>query len=202
VAVEARSRFSRLTAAMRDPRTRLLLVVVLLATTAFAAMEATLALLLSDRFGYDEAEAGYVFAFVGVVMAVVQGGLVGRLVERVGERPLIVFGLLLLTGGLALLGVGGWEATAILLAALALLAVGTGIQTPAVTSLVSRLAPASAQGTTLGVTQSTSSIGRIVGPVAGTALYAVDLGLPYLSGAAVMAAALCVALYYNAGDRR
>jgi DHA1 family tetracycline resistance protein-like MFS transporter len=202
VAAEARSRIARLTLAFRDPRTRLLLVVVLLATTAFAAMEATLALLLKDRFGYDESSAAYCFAFVGIVMAAVQGGLVGRLVERVGERPLIVFGLLLLTGGLALLGVGGWEATAILLAALALLAVGTGIQTPAVTSLVSRLAPASAQGTTLGVTQSTSSIGRIVGPVAGTALYAVDLGLPYLSGAAVMAAALCVALYYNAGDRR
>jgi multidrug resistance protein len=201
VAAEARSRIARLTLAFRDPRTRLLLVVVLLATTAFAAMEATLALLLKDRFGFDESSAAYCFAFVGVVMAAVQGGLVGRLVERVGERPLIVFGLLLLTGGLALLGVGGWEATAILLAALALLAVGTGIQTPAVTSLVSRLAPASAQGTTLGVTQSTSSIGRILGPVAGTALYAVDLGLPYLSGAAVMAAALCVALYYNSSHQ-
>lgn len=201
VAAEARSRIARLTLAFRDPRTRLLLVVVLLATTAFAGMEATLALLLKDRFGFDESSAAYCFAFVGIVMAAVQGGLVGRLVERVGERPLIVFGLLLLTGGLALLGVGGWEATAILLAALALLAVGTGLQTPAVTSLVSRLAPASAQGTTLGVTQSTSSIGRIVGPVAGTALYAVDLGLPYLSGAAVMAAALCVALYYNASHQ-
>ena len=201
VAAEARSRIARLTLAFRDPRTRLLLVVVLLATTAFAGMEATLALLLKDRFGFDESSAAYCFAFVGIVMAAVQGGLVGRLVERVGERPLIVFGLLLLTGGLALLGVGGWEATAILLAALALLAVGTGIQTPAVTSLVSRLAPASAQGTTLGVTQSTSSIGRIVGPVAGTALYAVDVGLPYLSGAAVMAAALCVALYYNASHQ-
>ena len=197
IAAEARSRFARLTAAFRERRTRLLLVVVLLATTAFAGMEATLALLLKDRFGFDESSAAYCFAFVGIVMAAVQGGLIGRLVDRVGERPLIVFGLVLLVAGLALLGIEGWQATAILLTALALLAVGSALQTPAVTSLVSRLTPVNLQGTTLGVTQSTSSIGRIVGPVAGTALYAVDLELPYLAGAAVMAVAVCVALYYN-----
>jgi DHA1 family tetracycline resistance protein-like MFS transporter len=197
-AAEARSRFARLTAALRDPRTRLLLVVMLLATTAFAAMEATLALLLKDRFDLDASRTAWLFAYVGVVMAVVQGGLVGRLVERVGERPLVVLGTALLAAALALLGLPLPASPALLLGALGLLAVGSGLQTPAATSLVSRLTPASQQGSALGVAQSMSAIGRIAGPLLGGFLYAFGWGLPYFAGAAIMTAALALALYYNA----
>jgi DHA1 family tetracycline resistance protein-like MFS transporter len=197
-ATEARSRLSRVAAALRDPRTRLLLVVVLLATTAFAAMEATLALLLKDRFSYDEAHAAWLFAFVGVVMAVVQGGLVGRLVERVGERPLVVAGTALLATALALIGLPLPASLGVLLAALALLAIGSGLQTPATTALVSRLTPAAQQGSALGVSQSMSALGRIAGPLLGGALYHFGWATPYYAGSAIMTAALAVAIYYNA----
>jgi MFS family permease len=197
VRVDAESRLTRLAAAWRDPRTRLLLVVTLLATIAFSAMEATLALLLNDRFGYDESAAGYFFAFVGIVMAIVQGALVGRLVARFGERPLVVAGLAILTAALALLAVPLWTSTAILLGALGLLAAGAGLQTPAVTALISRHAPPAAQGTTLGVGQSMSSIGRVLGPLLGGAVYAINVEAPYAAGAAIMAAAVLVAVYYN-----
>jgi MFS family permease len=197
-ATEARTRFGRLTAALRDARTRLLLVVILLATTAFAAMEATLALLLKDRFEFDASHTAWAFAYVGVVMAVVQGGLVARLVDRVGERPLVVFGTALLASALLLLGLPLPASLTLVLGALGLLALGSGLQTPATSALVSRLTPASQQGAALGISQSMSAIGRIAGPLLGGALYQFGWGLPYYVGAAVMATALVIAIYYNA----
>jgi len=161
-------------------------------------MEATLSLLLHDRFGYDEAHVGGLFAFVGVMIAIVQGGLVGRLVDRFGERPLVVFGTALLAIGLVLLGIPLPATLGVALAALGLLAVGNGLNVPATTALVSRLTPPSQQGSALGVTQSMSAIGRIAGPLLGGYLYHLGWGLPYYAGAAIMVAALAVALYYNA----
>ena len=195
---EAGTRFSRLTAALRSPETRLLLVVAMLTMTAFAAMEATLALLLKERFGFDQAGASFLFAFVGIVMAVVQGGLVGKMVDRLGERPLIVFGAALLATAFALLAAPLPATLGILLPALAMLSVGIGLHNPSVTGLVSRLTPASQQGSALGVTQSMSSIGRIVGPLVGGALYHFGWSLPYYAGAAIMVVALAFAVYYNA----
>jgi DHA1 family tetracycline resistance protein-like MFS transporter len=198
VGAEARSRFARLSAALRDPRTGLLLVVFLLVTTAFSIMEATLALLLRDRYGYGPSEAAYVFAFVGLVLAGVQGGLVGRLAARFGERPLIVFGAALLAGALALLAIPVAASLALLLVATAALAAGAGLHNPAATALVSRLAPPSTQGATLGVTQSMGALGRIAGPLLGGALYQAGWSAPYYFGAAVMAAAALLAAYYTA----
>jgi DHA1 family tetracycline resistance protein-like MFS transporter len=198
VAVEARSRFARLSVALRDPNTSLLLVVFLLVTTAFAIMESTLALLLRDRFAYGPSEVAYVFAFVGLVMAIVQGGLVGRLAERVGERPLILLGAGLLAVALCLLAAPLPASPGLLLGAVGILATGVALHNPSVTGLVSRLAPASAQGTTLGVTQSMGSLGRIAGPLLGGALYGAGWSAPYYFGAAVMAIAALLAAYYNA----
>ena len=131
-------------------------------------------------------------------MAVVQGALVGRLVEKAGERPLVVLGTVLLASALVLLGLPLPASLAVLLPAAALLAVGSGMHTPAVTALVSRLSPKTAQGTTLGVTQSMSSIGRIVGPLVGASLYHLGWSAPYYFGGGLMAVAALLALYYNA----
>ena len=198
IAVEARSRFARLSAALRNPSTGLLLVIFLLVTIAFAAMEATLALLLRDRFEFGPTEVAYVFTFIGIIIAAVQGGAVGWLSEKIGERPLILFGAGLLAIALALLGLPLPASLGLLLVALAILGVGAGVHNPAVTALVSRLTPASAQGTTLGVTQSMGSIGRIAGPLAGGALYHLGWSAPYYFGAAVIAVAVLLAAYYNA----
>jgi DHA1 family tetracycline resistance protein-like MFS transporter len=71
-------------------------------TAAFAGMETTFALLGRDRFGIGPAGIGAVFAGVGVVLAAVQGGLVGRLSRRYGDRNVAVAGALLLAAGLVI----------------------------------------------------------------------------------------------------
>jgi DHA1 family tetracycline resistance protein-like MFS transporter len=84
----SRPDFSHLVAALRHPSMGRLLAATFLATLAFVAMEATFALLGEHRFGLDPARLGLVFTYVGVVIVVVQGGLVGPLAARFGERTL------------------------------------------------------------------------------------------------------------------
>jgi DHA1 family tetracycline resistance protein-like MFS transporter len=101
-----------------------------------------------------------------LISVIVQGGLIGRLVKRFGELPLVVIGALCFSlslfavpyvgpaaGGLAGLLIGG-----------GIFALGNSLATPALTSLASKSVGESEQGTVLGVTQSVASLARAVGP--------------------------------------
>jgi predicted MFS family arabinose efflux permease len=170
---------------MRRPGIGPLLAIYLLVILAFSAMEATYAFLAQQRYGLTANGVSYVFAYIGVLMVIVQGGLIRRLTRRFGEKRLLVAGCILQAAALASLpythGLSG------LLAATAPLAVGQGLTTPSMTSLLSRASRAEAQGGTLGVGQSATALGRIVGPEAGTWSFARWFdGAPYLAGAALM----------------
>ena len=178
--------------ALRLPDLRRVLVLYFLFTVAFAVIQPTLSLFGQARFGLDDREVGYLFAFLGLVSAIVQGGLVRRLVPRFGEVRLIRLSGVPFVLGLTLLAVA--PSLPILLLALGILAVGYGGALPPVLGLVSRVAPDHVQGGVLGVGQSVGSLARIVGPLA--AGFAFDGGpaLPYLLGAVVAAGATILAL--------
>ena len=193
VARQKVSRLKALVAAVTRPGLPQLLVIFFLVTAAFSSFEATFALFGEKRFGFTPSNIGYVFAFVGVVLSVIQGGLVGRMAKRFGEQRLVPFGILALAVGLALLprvlSVPG------LLVACGLLAVGSGFNNPSISSLISRITSADDQGGVLGVSQSVSSLARIVGPFAGGAVYDRFGPLaPFTGAAAVMVVALFVAM--------
>ncbi|HEV2302247.1 MAG TPA: MFS transporter, partial [Stellaceae bacterium] len=137
-------------------------------------------------------QVGYVFAYVGMLSAVLQGGLIGRLAQRFGEERLVLAGLALLGFGLLLMPFArglDW-----LLLALAALAVGMGLTQPSLTALVSRRAGGEEQGEVLGVTQSVGSLSRVLGPMAAGWFFA-SLGRasPFWWEAALVAAALFLA---------
>ena len=67
----------------------LLLALYFIVTLAFSGFEATFALFSEAKFGFNTSTIGFVFAFIGVVLATVQGALVGRAVKKLGERRLI-----------------------------------------------------------------------------------------------------------------
>ena len=71
------------------PAPALLLALYFIVTAAFSGFEATFALFSERRFGFTVATIGYLFAFIGATLALVQGMLVGRVVRRVGEARLI-----------------------------------------------------------------------------------------------------------------
>jgi multidrug resistance protein len=179
--------------ALKRPTLVILLAIYFIVIMAFSAFEATFALFSEARFGYTAASIGFLFTFIGVVLAVVQGVLVGRVVKRVGERRLIPFAITSIAISIGMLPFV-WNVPG-LLVALALLAVGMGFNSPSITSMVSRLSDADDQGGILGLASSLASLGRVAGPAWGGYLYdRFGMTTPYLTASALLFIAFVVAL--------
>lgn len=185
---------SRLSAIQDSPHPRALLMVLLLYFLVFLAMtnlQVAFALLAQARLDWSPKQVGYVFALLGALGLVIQGGLIGPLSSVVGEVRLFVLGALLFSAGL--LGVSLAEHPWPLVGAVAVLGTGLGFVQPLLSSLASQAANPSLQGLTLGLAQSCGGLARTVGPVASGALYAaLGSSAPFTTGAcvALMAAVL------------
>lgn len=188
----AASRIELLRRSLGRPTLLVLLVLYFVISMAFSGFEATFALYSERRFGFTSANIGYVFAFVGTVLAVVQGVLVGRVVPMIGERRLIPLAVAVIALGLLLVPLAA--SVPLLLAACGTLALGMGFNGPSLSSMVSRLTDPNDQGAVLGLAQSLASLGRVVGPAWGGLLFD-HFGprMPYFSAAAIMATAFLVA---------
>jgi DHA1 family tetracycline resistance protein-like MFS transporter len=173
--------------ALRRPALKPLVAVLFVTTAVFAGMEATFALWTERALDWGPRAVGLSFAYAGVIAAIVQGGLIGRLSRRFGEDRLLRAGILVLIAGFLLLPLSG--GTVSLLAAMTLLAAGFGLTSPSLHSLISRRAAADSQGASLGVAQSANSLARVVGPVcAGIAFSGLGRDWPYFLGALVLVA--------------
>src|SRR5919112_1108827 len=167
----ATGRWSQLARALKQSRLAFVLAVYFLFVTAFSVMTSSFGLFTLYRFGFDAHDTGWIFAFVGVVGALVQGGLIGRLVKAFGEPPLVIAGALLFALSLVLIPLTGPQTGMMALLALgALFALGNGLATPSLNALASKSAGAAEQGGVLGVTQSVASLSRVVGPLISSAL--------------------------------
>jgi MFS family permease len=144
--------------------------VILFETLAFTVMYAFFTLFAERVLGYGREQIAYLFVYLGLITAIVQGGLVGRLVPKLGEVRLMVLGSLSLAIGLGSLPLTVGESPTwlvpALLTSLFFVALGTGLVTPSVAGFVSRVTDAEHQGRAMGLLQSTSSTARILGPVA------------------------------------
>src|SRR5262249_46450726 len=90
--------------AFRTPHLGVLLFIFLVVPCAFGRLGAALSLWVArPPFGYDEEKVGWVFAYIGIVMSIVQGGIVGRLAPRLGEATLIKIATALMSLGLLML---------------------------------------------------------------------------------------------------
>ena len=197
-----RPRFAQWAHTLAQPKIGLLILIFFLATFAFSCFESTLPLLVSDDFQLGitadatkpAASVISLFIFCGLIGAVIQGGLIGRMVKLLGEPKLIAVSLLLTGVALTLLpfikGDGPLKWLAVLrladwpwikmLLALALLSIGSSLTRAPVFGLLSNLTPANEQGGTIGVAQSAGSLARIVGPLFAATLYFHVPELPYM----------------------
>jgi len=150
---------------LKRPRLGFVLTIYFLSIVAFSIMTASFSLFLMFRLGYDAWHNGWIFAFVGIISATIQGGLIGKIVKRFGEPPLVITGTLLFSASLfATPFVGPMIGVLGILGIGALSAVGNALMAPSLTSLASKSASAGEQGSVLGVTQSVASLARAVGP--------------------------------------
>ncbi len=159
----------------------------------FAIMTTLFALFTEKRFGYDAHATGWLFAFVGILTVIVQGGLIRRLVKVFGEIALARVGLLLTAASLAILPTS--HNLLLLLIACAGLSIGSGFASPPLMGLASQMIDPSWQGRALGVMQSAGSTGRLLGPLLGGWLLMSDLKKPisqYGQTPFFVAAGLCL----------
>jgi DHA1 family tetracycline resistance protein-like MFS transporter len=169
-------------------RLRAIYAAAFFATVAFAAMEGTFSLWADARWHLPRHGISYLFAYIGVVSVIAQGGIVGRLAPRVGAGRTAAGGIGLIA--LGLMGIALAPSIPWLLLPLAVLALGHGTASPSLSTLISHAGGPGEQGRMLGVNQSLSALGRVLGPVwGGVALAHVGLGAPFLSGAAIAAGA-------------
>jgi MFS family permease len=136
-----------------------------------------------QKFYYDERHIGYLFAFCGLMSAMVQGGMIGRLVKRFGE-PMLINGSLIAVG-LSLLIIPYAGSLGVLLIGLALVAMSSGLNRAPTMGLISIFTPSAEQGAILGVTQSAGTLGRIFGPLFATSAYELYPHSPYVVAAGV-----------------
>ena len=189
----SRSRLKAIWNVLGRPVLSRLILIFFLVILAFAGMESTFALWAIEQFGWGPGQVGYVFAYVGVLSAILQGGLIGRLARRFGEERLLLCGLALIgTGLLAMLFAHSIPRLAFALSALAL---GMGLTQPSLNSLISRRAGREEQGEVLGVSQSVGSLSRVLGPAVAGFLFA-QFGryAAFFWGAVLVFAALLLSL--------
>ncbi len=209
-----RSRVGQLRDALADRDIGGLVVAFFLFSLAFSGMTSMFVLLTQDLYGYGPAANGYLLAYTGLVIVVVQGGLVGPLTDWLGELTLAMVGVLVELFALTLLPFVPWLASPVpavgpvstavpvlsadvlvLLAVMTALAVGNGFANVSLNTLVSRAATADQQGGAFGLTQSAGSLARTGGPIVAGALYtAVAYWLPFVIGGLLMVPILGVLL--------
>ena len=206
--------FTALGNAFKHANIARILVVSFLVTMGFALMETALSLVIEHTWvtaaidpasteaqrnaGHGEAslKTMWVLLVVGVTAAVVQGGLIGRLQKKLGERNLVVAGVVILAASLIALPFiahpGMYWA---MFPVGASLAVGSGILQPSIASMLSRSASADDQGSVLGLGQSLSSLGRVAGPSISGLLFQAGHGVPFGVGAGLMGLAFLNAIF-------
>lgn len=162
-----------------------------LTTFALAAFETTFAIMIPVVYGYGATGIGTLLAFTGLMQALTQGYLLGKVVQRIGEKKVLSLGIILLAIGLAPLA--NLPTPSTLLLALALLSIGYGFASPTIASIISKKTERALEGEALGINQSASSTARILGPLVGGAALWLGASAPYVGGAAVALMAFILA---------
>ena len=148
--------------------------------------------MLLDHF--RQLDLAYFFLFMGVIVGTIQGGLIGRLARRVGERNLVSVGTASFTIGLTLVPFL-FRLSSLYVVAF-LIALGQGLTYPSLTSLVTKASPPGQHGTMLGFATSMGSLARFLGPIVAGFFY--DWGgarSAFLAGASFTFAAFVLALW-------
>jgi MFS family permease len=164
---------------------------------AVAGMEVSVTIHGRDRFGFKQLDMAYLFLFMGVIVAGIQGGLIGKLVKRVGEQRVIIIGAASFVIGFTLVP-SIWRVPLLYFVAF-FIAIGQGLCYPALTSLVSKVAPENERGSLLGLATSVGSLARFLGPLLSGFLYDVArVAGSFYGGAVLMIGALVIAMRMNA----
>jgi MFS family permease len=176
-----------------DSATRRANLVYFLYALVFSAFEATLSFLAAERLGYKERQLAEVFVFIGFISIFTQGGLVRRIIPKIGERAGAIGGFVLIAIGFA--GLALAQSAPQLYGALAFVGVGSGFANTSLSSLVSLYSTSDEQGHALGIYRSLGSLSRSLGPLwAGIVFFSFRSEHTYFTTASLMVIPLLLGL--------
>lgn len=201
--------FEGLREAVATPSIGMLLVAIFVCVFSFANFESTLSLLikgtsdfLQSPFHFSWGAVCLTYAYIGFMLALIQGGIVRRLAGRVREGKVAAGGALIQAIGF------GFVATAIaassvqlLFGALAVVVLGFSMMQTNLQSLLSRRSDPAKQGVVLGFGQSVNSLARILGPLLGIPMLKLQIGLPYYLAAGMMTVGFTLVVAANRSGR-
>ncbi len=154
---------------LSNPDVRRANIVAFIYALAFVAMEASITFLAAQRFGYTPGKNGILLGFLGLCSIVTQGFIVRMLLKRADEIRVLAAGLV--STGIGLLGVGLCTRTWMMYAALAFVALGSGLVNPSTTGLISLYSSQDEQGRVLGIFRSLGSLARAITPMLAGAVF-------------------------------
>ena len=193
--------------AVGQPPLALILMTIFFCIFAFANLETTLSMVLkgsaqnqSSPFNFSWSKICLTFAMIGLVGAMIQGGVVRPLAKRLSERTLTLLGASFqIVGFVAMIVAMSWRLEWGLFIAIAVVASGYSMMQPSLNSLLSQSAAADGQGAMLGLGQSVNSMARILGAALAIPLLRLNLAAPYAVGILLMIC--CCGLIAAAGKR-
>ncbi|MED4583048.1 MFS transporter [Brevibacillus choshinensis] len=174
----------------------LLYGILFIVSFAFSGLETTFALYINDLYGFTSKDLGYMFLVMGIIAAFVQGGLIGKMVKKMGEAAVLTLGMLLYGIGFFAIPLSGnfW----VLALILSLFGAGQGMIRATATAMITHRTT-QGQGVTTGAISSMDSLGRILGPLAGGAVYQFTHSGPFLLGGVLM---VLILLWFRTSYKR
>ena len=167
-----------------------------LVTFSFAGFETTFALWTERSMDWASKQTGYAFTFTALLVAIIQGMLIGKLTKVFGELKLLIISCFLMLVGLFFITLSVQNLFNLIIA-LSILGVSVGLGNPSINSLLSKNLNKKIIGSSFGVFQSVGSLARILSPlIMGNFFYFFGINSPYKLGSFLMFFLLLLFIYY------
>ena len=172
-----------------------LIIMFFILIFSIANIYGTFALIGYKKYHFTDMQNGIMYGIIGIVSAIVQGGLLRVLTKYIDDKTIVIAGSFLMMIGLAMVPYAG-NMTGLIVVTV-ILALGIGSLQPTMLSLISKNTSESEQGFTLGVNQSFSAFARVLGPLwGGFSFEYIGYQYPFLTGAAFTSIIFIGSIYY------
>jgi len=168
-----------------------LLFLSFLVSFGLTNFESVFGLYANASYDYGPQQVGGLLTFIGLISAVVQGGLTGPFTRRWGEVTVIKVSLLGSALGFALMVLADSFVTVLLTTGF--FVTSNAMLRPSVSALISRRATMG-QGVAMGLNNAFMSLGRSTGPLWAGFIYDINLSYPYWSGSIIMLVSFIISM--------
>ncbi|MEI6221869.1 MAG: MFS transporter [bacterium] len=186
--------FKNLYRAFQMPNLRVMFLVVFLLTFGFNFFTQFFQVFLIEKFNFSTSQIGDLFAFMGLWIAITQGGITRPLSKALSSKQILSYSVLLLaiTFPFLLLPSQSW----MIYLVIPFIAIFQGLTQPNSTAIISNLSTADSQGEILGINQSIQSLGQALPPIIAGFIVSLNINLPTIVAAAATGLAWIIFFFF------